>query len=276
MKLKPFIFQAPRISRLTALAAIVISPVSGIWCTTSVAQAQEALTVRDSRGQNVVFPNGKRSFADRVVSFKKGSPFTTDSRAQNPQKVLGVPDLSEDENENYLALGTGGSLVVEFTDNYLVDINGPDLWIFEIGPLVEATDVAISKDGRTWIHVGRVEGSTAGIDIRSKVKAGDRFSFVRLTDVNNTHGDWPGADIDAIGAIGSVAREPVTAKPVAKPVVTKPVAKPVAKPVVKPAAKPAAAQPAQGCTNWLRIEMKDGKVVMVDLTKVARIVPVTK
>ncbi len=245
-------------SRLPKLAAAALLTASFSIAASAFAQP---LTYKDSQGRDVVFPHGAKSFADRVTSFKPGSPFTSDVRAKDPQKTLGVPDLSDDEFENYLALGKNGILTVEFTDNYLVNIAGPDLWVFEIGPQVEATDVAISKDGKTWIHVGRVAGATAGIDIGPKVKAGDKFSFVRLIDVNNDMGEWPGADIDAIGAIGSIARE------VQQP----------NRPVVQPQPNQPTVQTAtQECKNQLRIEMKDGSVIIVDLDKVERIVPVSK
>lgn len=234
-------------------AAAVLS--AGLGMATSA--FAQPLTFKDSRGKDVVFPQGAKSFADRVVSFKPGSPFTNDERAKDPQKTLGVPDLSSDGNENYLALGTKGILTVEFTDNYLIDIAGPDLWVFEIGPAVESTDVAISKDGKNWIHVGRVAGATAGLDIGPKVKPGDKFSFVRLMDTGNTVGAWPGADVDAIGAIGSIARDP---QPAQQPQPN----------------NPAPENNATECKNQLRVEMKDGSVILIDLDQVVRIVPVSK
>lgn len=239
------------------LAAAAVLSV-GLGVTTSA--FAQPLTFKDSQGKDVVFPNGAKSFADRVASFKPGSPFTSDTRAKNPQKTLGVPDLSDDGYENYLALGRNGMLTVEFTDNYLVNVPGPDLWVFEIGPAVEATDVAISKDGKTWVHVGRVAGATAGIDIGPKVKAGDKFSFVRLIDVDNDMGEWPGADIDAIGAIGSVARDAEPTQPVVQPQPN----------------RPSLQTTTSECKNQLRVEMKDGSVILIDLDKVARIVPVSK
>lgn len=243
-----------RLHKLTTSALLTAS-----FCIASLAFAQP-LTYKDGQGRDVVFPLGAKSFADRVVSFKPGSPFTSDARAKDPQKTLNVPDLSDDGYENYLALGKNGMLTVEFTDNYLVNVPGPDLWIFEIGPAVEATDVAISKDGKTWIHVGRVAGATAGIDIGPKVKTGDKFSFVRLIDVNNDMGEWPGADIDAIGAIGSIARDPQPSQSAVQPQPN----------------RPALQSNTQECKSQLRIEMKDGSVILIDLDKVARIVPVSK
>jgi OOP family OmpA-OmpF porin len=42
------------------------------------------------------------------------------------------------------------------------------------------------------------------IDISPFVKPGDTFHYVRLTDLKTNCGEsWPGADIDAVGAVGS-------------------------------------------------------------------------
>jgi hypothetical protein len=88
-------------------------------------------------------------------------------------------------------------------------LSGFDLWIFEIGPDVEDTFVDISKDGITWFSVGKVFGSTSGIDIDAYgFGPTDFFSFIRLTDdidEGDKSGATVGADIDAVGAISSAA-----------------------------------------------------------------------
>jgi outer membrane protein OmpA-like peptidoglycan-associated protein len=104
-------------------------------------------------------------------------------------------------------LSCGGTLTVRFRDNALVDVAGPDLYVFEVGPAVEATDLAISADGKNWIEVGKIAGGRADVDIASYVKAGDVFHYVRLTDLKSgCSGRWPGADIDAVGAIGAAVQ----------------------------------------------------------------------
>jgi hypothetical protein len=111
----------------------------------------------------------------------------------------------------FVSLGDGGRLVVEFVDNRLTGSNSAalDLWIFEVGPDVEDTFVEISKDGTTWLPVGKVGGSTAGVDIDAfGYTAADLFAYVRLTDDTNLDGQTGatvGADIDAVGAISTVA-----------------------------------------------------------------------
>ena len=76
-----------------------------------------------------------------------------------------------------------------------------------MGPDVEDTFVEISVEGAVWHPVGKVFGSTAGIDIDAfGFGPGDHFSFIRLTDDGNEGGqtgDTVGADIDAVGAIAS-------------------------------------------------------------------------
>jgi OOP family OmpA-OmpF porin len=98
-------------------------------------------------------------------------------------------------------------LTLKFSDNVLVDIEGPDLYVFEIGPAIEPTNLAISKDGQEWIEIGKISGGRADVDISPFVKPGETFRFIRLTDLKTECGSaWPGADIDAVGAIGSAIR----------------------------------------------------------------------
>jgi PEP-CTERM motif len=145
------------------------------------------------------------AFADSVSAYdpviKSGQP-TAPNRV--PTNALGAP------NGNYVSLGDGGSVTLEFVDNRLTGSGTAslDLWIFEVGPDVEDTFVEISKDGVTWSSVGKVFGATSGIDIDAfGFGVADRFRFVRLTDDTNEGdqaGDTVGADIDAVGAISSV------------------------------------------------------------------------
>jgi OmpA-OmpF porin, OOP family len=58
-----------------------------------------------------------------------------------------------------------------------------------------------------WINIGEINGATARIDIASYIQPGDIFNYVRLTDLKTAcSGEWPGADIDAVAAIGSARR----------------------------------------------------------------------
>ena len=108
-------------------------------------------------------------------------------------------------------MGDGGSLTIQFLDNVLTGSGDgrDDLWVFEVGADIEDTFVEISVDGVDWNPVGKVFGSTAGIDIDAfGFGSAARFSFVRLTDdpsEGEQSGIFVGADIDAVGAISTAA-----------------------------------------------------------------------
>ena len=149
-----------------------------------------------------MLPMGDISFADEVVEFTRGNPHAIES-ACDSTLALGPPDYNGFAS-NFVSLGCGGSLTLLFTDNALVNIPGPDLYVFEVGKYIEATQLEISKDGKKWINVGKIAGGTATVDIGDSVKPGEVFHFVKLTDLKtDCKGSWPGADIDAVAAIGS-------------------------------------------------------------------------
>lgn len=151
----------------------------------------------------VYLPLGKLSFADKVI--KAEHP---DLNVLNLNNVIGTPDVIEDIGAQTItgeySLGKAGTLVVQFTNNALTDVNGPDLYIFEIGK-IEPTSLEISKDGISWITVGKIDGGVSEVDIAEFVKPGDLFYYVRLTDLEQ-YSALPGADVDAIAAIGAAMR----------------------------------------------------------------------
>jgi hypothetical protein len=167
------------------------------------------------------FPQGAISFADAVVSYTPGS--TLHPLTRDPSDAVGLPNTDISTLTQcqaaidcpFVSLGIGGSLILRFIDNVLTGSgsSAPDLFIFETGPLVQGTFVAISSDGINWSDVGAVGGSVRGIDIdQFGFDSSDVFTFVRLID--NAIIDQPdeqgesllvlGADIDAVGAISTV------------------------------------------------------------------------
>ncbi len=152
----------------------------------------------------VYLPLGKLAFADKVVSAHHPKLQTKDRF-----NVIGEPDVLEYGYEvgdvsGMYSLGLAGDLTIQFIDNALTDVNGPDLYIFEFGA-IEPTDLEISKDGKKWIKVGKIDGGVAEVDISEFVKKGELFYYVRLKDLEGVS-SLPGADIDAIGAIGAAMR----------------------------------------------------------------------
>lgn len=153
---------------------------------------------KDAQGRTALFRHGDKAFADRVGGYAMGSPAPS-AIAREPFEATGAPD------DAAVSLGCGGNVVLEFVDNRLIDVPGPDLYVFEVGPDVESTLVEISAEGGNWITIGPIAGSTSAIDIGGKASPGIGYRYVRLTDRMSAcnSGTYAGADINAVGAIGS-------------------------------------------------------------------------
>lgn len=165
--------------------------------------SQTAKEYPDGHGGMVAFPLGDVSFADEAISLELGTPRAGEINSR-PEAALGIPNYKETGDDTYVTLSCGGTLTLRFVDNALVDVEGPDLYVFEIGPDVEAMNLAISPDGISWVEVGDIRGGRADVDIAPHTEPGQVFHYVRLTDLKaSCRGRWPGADVDAVGAIGS-------------------------------------------------------------------------
>lgn len=159
----------------------------------------------DGQGNYYYFPYGDISFADSVVEYVKGEPGPIWAFSR-PQFILGPPDYDAYRDAGYVSLGCGGMIIIKFTDNFLVDVEGPDLFIFELGS-PESMNLSISKNGKDWIEIGRIPGGKTSVDISRWVTKDEAFQYVRLIDLKDEcNSYYPGADIDAIGAVGSAIR----------------------------------------------------------------------
>ncbi len=161
----------------------------------------------------VEFPAGSASFADVVTAYE---PTIVAGEPTEPNRIaartLGPPDCENNNDPDcYASLGDGGRITLEFVDNRLSGSGDStnDLYIFEIGPQIEAMTVEISKDGITYSSIGAISGQPSGIDIDAfGFGPGDQFRFVRITDnpaSGSQSGPTVGADIDSVGAISSSA-----------------------------------------------------------------------
>jgi len=160
---------------------------------------------KDSRGNKVHLSCGSLAFATKVLEYRVGSPAPKRAVDRNPAEALGEPDYNASRDTGFVTLGCGGSLALEFTRSVIVDVPGPDIYIFEIGPDIEPTQLEISTDGNRWINIGKISGGKASVDIHDFVSPEDRFRFVRLTDLKSAcGGNTPGADIDALAAVGCI------------------------------------------------------------------------
>lgn len=163
-------------------------------------------TYFDKKNNAVYLPMGKLSFADQVVDFyhPKGKTNQSDLLGEPNDRLITKSKGTYSSSDNIYSLGLSGEVIIQFTNNALVDVNGPDLYIFEVGA-TEPTQLSISKDGKKWIEVGKIEGGTAQVDIAEFIPKGELYYFVKLKDLD-TFSSIPGADVDAIAAIGSAIR----------------------------------------------------------------------
>jgi hypothetical protein len=181
--------------------------------------------------------------ASPFVQYGEGAGY---GQAYYPDNILGPPDpeatpqspaVGEDE---LLTLGKDGIVVVEFTDNTIIDGEGPDFTVFEnvlqtgSGFFRECAFVEVGQSGDDWImfpyDTGTLEGlagvwPTTGEDPTDPaVSGGDQFDladlgldwirFVRLTDCGDAVIDGGLFDLDAIAAVNwTTGIEPVAPSP---------------------------------------------------------------
>jgi len=150
-----------------------------------------------------------------------------------PENILGPPDPaatpyfpSYGEN-NLLTPGKDGWVVVEFTDNSIIDGPGPDFTVFEnvldtgSGYFQECAYIEVSQNGLYWVpfpwNGTTLEGlaglmPTTGADpTNPAVSGGDLFDlediglnwvrFVKLTDCGDSAADGGLFDLDAVVAV---------------------------------------------------------------------------
>lgn len=164
-------------------------------------------------GRDEIFvPLGRIAFADSLYYFKRGNP-PAKKPYNDPENGLGEPDFTTyvTKKPKYVSIGCGGQYAVKFKEVGFIDIEGPDLVFFEVGPSLEPFKVEISTDGVNWLQLGsQVNGGQTTVDIGRFVRKTDPpqiFQYIRLTDLKaSCGGPTPGADIDAIGAIGAVIK----------------------------------------------------------------------
>jgi outer membrane protein OmpA-like peptidoglycan-associated protein len=164
--------------------------------------------------QGVSFPQGPISFADEVVEYRVGNGSKTPF--DKPNAVIALPNgnVCKANKCPSFSLGKHGFITIKFNDNYLTTSgdSSDDLWIFEVGEVVESTAVEISKDGKQWISVGKVEGATSGVDIDAYKANGviddTKYYYVKLTDLKGeSESPYQGADIDAVAAISAATSQ---------------------------------------------------------------------
>jgi formylglycine-generating enzyme required for sulfatase activity len=136
--------------------------------------------------------------ADLVMAFNPGPG--ADTKYGDPRALLGAPDLVENPCcQGMVRLGRGGSVLLAFGDNTIVDGEGADFQVYGESAGDDSLLVEVSADGQTWEAYPKVKESPDPLDL-GDVGLG-RALFVRLTDLES--GTSTGAELDAVIALHS-------------------------------------------------------------------------
>lgn len=168
--------------------------------------------------------------ASPAVHYGEGAGF---GQSFYPENILGppCPDASPTSpahtEDELLTLGKDGWIVIQFTDNIVVNGPGPDFTVFEnvmetpSGYFRELAFVEVSQDGELWTMFpwnGETFEGLAGVwpttgedPTNPEVSGGDQFdlddvgldwiSWIRITDCGDSVQDGGLFDLDAVAAI---------------------------------------------------------------------------
>lgn len=159
---------------------------------------------------------GETCFADTVLLYDPGAPGAgtggePDPEFQDADECLHRPDQSGSVPAS-AALGSGGTLIIAFTDNVFFDQPGPDLYFWLPDPEPEEAQVWISQDGQVFQRAGTVSSESPFLDISGTARPGDFYTIIKIRD-NPNQGDREspsrGINIDAIAAIHTAVVEVV-------------------------------------------------------------------
>ncbi len=146
---------------------------------------------------------GRAAFADSVSLYDPGAPGEDtggepDSALQNPAAVTGPPDF--DGNTGAAGFGSGGTIILQFTDNVFLDGPGPDLYFWMPDTVPEDIRVWISQDGRIFLNAGTVSSASPALDLAGIGEPGTFYTVVKLRDDSFQGGSY-GGRLDAAAAI---------------------------------------------------------------------------
>ncbi|NRA95960.1 MAG: hypothetical protein HRU14_07085 [Planctomycetes bacterium] len=170
--------------------------------------------------------NTVHAYPDRLLAYAPGT--SASNQFANPSEALGPPDAALTQTLNgttflnifsgFVALPAGSSLVLFFSQDYVVDGAGPDLASHEYFSPENQFFVEASDDGWSWMPMalsGNLSpthgtGAVQTANIRGWDLAGtglaqaDHFRIVSTS--TTTTGATPGPDFDALEALNSAPK----------------------------------------------------------------------
>lgn len=210
MKKQTFAIQSRLMAKITCSAAAFL--LAGSLTLPSMAATKNQI-FDSAKHTRIYFSAGQDAFADEAVEYKVGKK-KPPHLWESPEAALGMPNFKDHEGDrlarkpSFAALGGGGSITLRFTDNSIIDLPGGDIYIFEPLENSSPVKVEVSRDGKFWIDLGPDLRTASEIDIAGKGGKNATFNFVRITDLSDIDpaDQWPGADIDAVGALNSATK----------------------------------------------------------------------
>jgi hypothetical protein len=162
-------------------------------------------------------------YADTVVSsaqaLRKNSTAVLPERS-NASSSLGAPQSSGLPSDppvpvgSFFSLGFGGSIIVSFENNYIVDGPGNDLKVWEVTGGTypdELIKLEASQDGVNYFPIG--SGLTRDAQTDLALSGLTWAKYIRLTDISNpasfTDATADGYDLDAFSALTCASNLPL-------------------------------------------------------------------
>lgn len=146
---------------------------------------------------------------DYVVGTKKGSSELVDLNRRDFTKAEGQPQ--NDNTENFVSLGYGGSIIIDF-NGAVLDHAGNDITIIETSYAsndcnsdgIERANIEVSQDGINFFSVGQV-CRNGSVDI-----ADSGLAYVTSIKISNDDSSttFDGYDVDGVIAIAGCAEVP--------------------------------------------------------------------
>lgn len=105
-----------------------------------------------------------------------------------------------EEDNRFISLPKGSFLVLKFTDNFIIDGEGPDLFLKEIGANGERASVYVSNDGKQFTFLGFAkDDSTTALDL-AHINYKQPVQYVKIIGLDNFGGS-PGFDLECVYAL---------------------------------------------------------------------------
>jgi len=160
--------------------------------------APSAAPVATKSISSTPIPTPGTAGADRVIAFNPGPG--ANAKYGHANDILGAKNgIEKPDYKGFVQLGRGGSILVAFTDNVIIDGPGADFVVYGESAGDDYLRVEVSEDGRNWTYWDKVSESSLEYDLSSSGIAGG--IYVRLTDVQP--GTSTGAEVDAVVALHS-------------------------------------------------------------------------